>query len=93
MEREITEFRQTREQQLQQLMIRMREALLKEIMDVVTERGHVRGLDLVFDKSGASSSGFSPILFSPDSMDFTTEVMTELTRKGGATPPSSPNKP
>jgi Skp family chaperone for outer membrane proteins len=93
MEREITEFRQTREQQLQQLMTRMREALLKEIMDVVTERGHVRGVDLVLDKSGASTSGFSPILFSPDSMDFTTEVMTELTKKGGAPPSSSPNKP
>jgi outer membrane protein len=93
MEREITEFRQTREQQLQQLMTRMREALVKEIMDVVTERGHVRGLDLVLDKSGASASGFSPILFSPDTMDFTTDVMTELTKKGAATPSSSPNKP
>jgi outer membrane protein len=93
MEREISEFRQTREQQLQQLMVRMRETLLKEVMDVVRERGHVRGLDLILDKSGASTSGFSPILFSPDAMDFTAEVMTDLTKKGRATPSSSPSKP
>lgn len=89
MEREITEFRQTREQQLQQQMIRLREVLLKEIMEVVTERGKARGLDLVFDKSGASANRFSAILFSPESMDFTTEVITEVNKK----PPASPGKP
>jgi Skp family chaperone for outer membrane proteins len=94
MEREITEFRQTREQQLQQQMVRLREVLLKEIMEVVTEREKARGLDLVIDKSGASTNGFSPILFSPESMDFTTEVITELNKKGNApTSSPSPRKP
>lgn len=96
MEREITEFRQTREQQLQQQMIRLRESLLKEIMEVVTERGKARGVDLVIDKSGASTNGFSPILFSPDSMDFTTEVVGELNKKertaGKADPEKTPAK-
>ena len=54
MEREITEFRQTREQQLQQQMSRMRENLLKEITDVVMEQVKSRNMDLVFDKSGAT---------------------------------------
>jgi outer membrane protein len=94
MEREITEFRQTREQQLQQQMIRLREVLLKEIMEVVTEREKARGLDLVIDKSGASTNGFSPILFSPESMDFTTEVITGLNKKEqAATRSPSPGKP
>ena len=93
MEREITEFRQTREQQLQEQMGRLREVLLKEIMEVVTDREKAKGLDLVIDKSGASSNGFSPILFSPESIDFTTEVITELNKKGLAAPSPSPTKP
>lgn len=93
MEREITEFRQTREQQLQQQMIRLREVLLKEIMEVVTERQKVRDLDLVIDKSGPSTNGFSPILFSPESIDFTTEVITELNKKAHGTPSPLPSKP
>jgi outer membrane protein len=86
MEREINEFRQTREQQLQQQMLRLRETIVKEITDVVVERGKARNLDLVFDKSGVSLNRFSPILFSPDSMDFSAEVIAELNRK-------SPTKP
>ena len=94
MEREITEFRQTREQQLQQQMVRMREGLLKEMMEVVTVRGKTRGFDFVLDKSGPSANGFSPILFSPDSMDFTTEVIAELNKRANApTASSSPSKP
>ena len=86
MEREINEFRQTREQQLQQQMLRLREAIVKEITDVVIERGKARNLDLVFDKSGVSLNHFSPILFSPDSIDFSAEVIAELNKK-------SPTKP
>jgi Skp family chaperone for outer membrane proteins len=93
MEREITEFRQTREQQLQQQMLRMREGLLKEITDVVMEQVKSRNMDLVFDKSGASLNRFSPILFSPDGMDFTTEVITEVNKKANAAPSPSPRKP
>lgn len=88
MEREITEFRQTREQQLQQQLLRMREGILKEITDVVLERGKSKNMDLVFDKSGASLNRFSPILFSPESMDFTAEIITELNKR--ARPTSTP---
>jgi outer membrane protein len=87
MEREINEFRQTREQQLQQQMLRLRESIVKEITDVVMERGKSKNLDLVFDKAGASSNRFSPILFSLDSMDFTADVIVELNKKERATKP------
>jgi Skp family chaperone for outer membrane proteins len=96
MEREITEFRQTREQQLQQQMLRMRENLLKEITDVVMEQVKSRNMDLVFDKSGASLNRFSPILFSPEAMDFTADVVAALNKKTPATaaiPPEKPGKP
>jgi outer membrane protein len=96
MEREINDFRQTREQQLQQQMLRLREGIVKEIVDVVMERGKSRNLDLVFDKSGATLNHFSPILFSPDSMDFTAEIIAELNKKSATTSPTvarTPAKP
>jgi outer membrane protein len=97
MEREINDFRQTREQQLQQQMLRLREGIVKEITNVVMERGKSKNLDLVFDKSGATLNRFSSILFSPDSMDFTAEVISELNKKNATTspPPASrtPAKP
>lgn len=96
MEREINDFRQTREQQLQQQMLRFREGIVKEVVDVVMERGKLRNLDLVFDKSGASLNRFSPILFSPDSMDFTAEIIAELNKKSATTSPAvarTPAKP
>jgi outer membrane protein len=90
MEREINDFRQTREQQLQQQMLRLRKGIVKEVTEVVIAQGKSKNLDLVFDKSGASLNRFSPILFSPDSMDFTAEVIAELNKKERPTtlPPS-----
>ena len=38
MEREINDFRQTRERQLQEQAMRMREGIVKEITDVVMEK-------------------------------------------------------
>lgn len=92
MEREITEFQKTREQQLQQQMLRMRESILKEITEVVVERGKSKNLDLVLDKSGASANRFSPVLFSPESMDFTAEVVGELNKRERATSKADPEK-
>ena len=85
MEREITEFRQTREQQLQQQMLRMREGLLKEITDIVMEQVTSKNMELVFDKSGVSLNRISPILFSPDSMDFTADVIAQLNKSARVT--------
>src|SRR3954449_2939796 len=89
MEREINEFRQTREQQLQQQMQRMREGILKEITEVVLEHVKARSLDLVFDKSGASLNGFSPVLFSRDAGDFTSDVISALNKAPARSMPAS----
>ena len=89
MEREINEFRQTREQQLQQQAMRMREGIVKEITDVVLERVKTNGMDLVFDKSGQSQNFVPVVLYSKDSADFTTEIITALNKKA----PSAPDKP
>jgi outer membrane protein len=86
MEREINEFRQTREQQLQQQAMRMRESIVKEITDLVLERVKSNGMDLVFDKSGLSTNYVPVIMYSKDSADFTTEIITALNKKAASTP-------
>ena len=87
MEREMNEFGATREQQLQQQVLAFRETVLKEITDVVMERVKANNFDLVIDKSGPGVSGFSPLLFSRESADFTAEVIAAV-QKGGAAPAS-----
>jgi outer membrane protein len=90
MEREINEFRQTREQQLQQQAMRMREGIVKEITDVVLERVKTNGMELVFDKSGLSQNFVPVLLYSKDSADFTTEIITALNKKAASAPAEKP---
>lgn len=73
MEREITAFRQTREQQLQEQILRMKNEILREVTNAVLEIARRKQFDLVLDKSGLSTSGISPLLFSRPSDDFTDE--------------------
>jgi Skp family chaperone for outer membrane proteins len=82
MEREITEFRQTRERQLQEQALRMREGIVKEITDVVMEKVKAGNLDLVFDKSGNSLNGVPVLMYSRDSVDFTNDVIAVLNKPG-----------
>ena len=88
MEREISEFRQTREQQLEQQMHNLHETLIKEITAVVLEQAKTKNFDLVFDTSGASLSRFSPVLFSRERADFSGDVIAALNK--GAVPTASP---
>jgi len=84
MEREINEFRQTRERQLQEQAMRMREGIVKEITDVVNEKVKAGGLDLVFDKSGMSLNGVPLLMYSKENVDFTNDVITVLNKPGRA---------
>lgn len=81
LEREISEFRQTREQQLQQQAMRMREGIVKEITDIVLDRVKTNGMDIVFDKSGLSTNYVPVVLYSKDSADFTSDIITALNKK------------
>src|SRR5712672_3721052 len=63
MEREISDFRQTRERQLQEQLMRVREGIVKEITEVVLERVKANHLDLVLYKSGMSINGVPALLF------------------------------
>src|SRR5213595_2201914 len=80
MEREITEFRQTRERQLQEQALRMREGIVKEITDVVMDKVKTNHLDLVFDRSGMSLNGVPVVMYAPDNVDFTSDIITVLNK-------------
>ena len=88
MEREISDFRQTRERQLQEQLMRVREGIVKEITEVVMEKVKTNNLDLVFDKSGMSINGVPVLLFSHDNIDFTNDVIAVLNKPGRAAPPA-----
>ena len=90
MERELNDFRQTRERQLQEQAMRMRDNIVKEITDVIMERVKASGYDLVLDKSGQSVSSVPVVLHSKDTMDFTTEVITALNKKPATTTTEKP---
>ncbi len=84
MEREINEFRQTRERQLQEQALRMREGIVKEITDIVIDRVKANNLDLVFDKSGNSLNGVPLLMYSRDTVEFTNDIVTALNKPGRA---------
>jgi outer membrane protein len=95
MEREITEFRQTREQQLQQQALRMREGIVQEITEVVMEKVKASNMDLVLDKSGMSLNGVPLVLFSQPNAEFTNDIIATLNKPGrapaaAASPAASP---
>src|SRR6266705_71157 len=93
MEREINDFRQTRERQLQEQAMRMREGIVKEITDVVMEKVKAKNLDLVFDKSGMSINGVPVVMYAPDNDDFTNEVVAALNKPGRASASSTSTSP
>ena len=90
MEREINDFRQTRERQLQEQAMRMRETLVKEITDVIMDRVKSSGYDMVFDKSGQSTNFISVVMYAKESMDFTTDVITTLNKRPATTTTEKP---
>jgi outer membrane protein len=84
MEREISDFRQTRERQLQEQLMRVREGIVKEITDVVMEKVKANRFDLVFDKSGMSINGVPFLLYAPENVDFTNDIIAVLNKPGRA---------
>jgi Skp family chaperone for outer membrane proteins len=84
MEREISDFRQTRERQLQEQLMRVREGIVKEITDVVMEKVKANHFDLVLDKSGMSINGVPFLLYAPDNFDFTNDIIAVLNKPGRA---------
>lgn len=99
LERDINEFRQLREQQLQTEGMQQRKGLYEEILKVVNDKAKADQYDLVFDKSGVGAMGLPFLIHSKEgtTQDFTAEVIVELNKDapaGGAAPaPAAEEKP
>ena len=71
--------------------MRMREGIVKEITDVVMEKVKAKSLEFVLDKSGVSINGVPVVLYAPESVDFTNEIIETLNKPGRA--PVAARKP
>jgi outer membrane protein len=80
LEREINEFKNSREKQLQEQAVRMRNQIVEEIMKLIQDKVKSDGYELVFDKSGQSLNGVQFVLYSKDSMDFSEDIVTSLNK-------------
>ena len=99
LENEITEFKNSREKQLQEQAVRMRNQIVEEIMKIVSDEVRTNNYDLVLDKSGQSLNGVQIVLHSKDSMDFSDDIITGLNKNRPApsiaplaTPSPTPKK-
>lgn len=84
LDREIAEFRGTRERQLQEQFIRMRKDIIDDIMKVVNEQIKTADYDIVLDKSGMSMGQVPVVIYSRDSLDFSKTIIEALNK--GAKP-------
>jgi len=86
LERDIADFRQRREGQLQSEGMQQRKGLYEEILKVVNEKAKADAYDLVFDKSGLGALGLPFLIHSKEGVtqDFTAEVIVELNKNAPA---------
>jgi outer membrane protein len=89
LDREVAEFRNTRERQIQEQFVRMRKDIIDEIMVVVNEQIKTGGYDLVLDKSGMSMGQIPVMLYSRQDMDFTPAVVNALNKNAPRTAPAN----
>jgi outer membrane protein len=96
LEREITEFRDSREKQLQEQAVRMRNGIVAEITKLVLDKVRAENYDIVMDRSGLSLNGVPILIFAKDGLDFSDDIITELNKNkpkdsdvGAGTPAAS----
>lgn len=95
--RDINEFAKRRQAQIADKLTRMRKEILADLHTFVSDRSKASGYDLVFDKSGHSTSGIEILLFSKDAIDFTNDLLKEVNvaapAAGTPAPATAPVKP
>jgi len=88
LDREITEFRGTRERQLQEQFVRMRKDIIDDIMKIVNDKVKTAGFDVVFDKSGMSMGQIPVLVYSRNDLDFSKEIVDTLNKNAPKTAPA-----
>jgi Skp family chaperone for outer membrane proteins len=83
LDREITEFRGTRERQLQEQFVRMRKDIIDDIMKIVNNEVKNAGYDLILDKSGMSMGQVPVVIYSRADLDFSKSIVEALNKDAG----------
>ena len=78
--RDIQEFAKRRQAQIADKLNRMRKDILADLHTYVADKSKASGYDLVFDKSGKSTSGIEVLLFSKDAIDFTNDLLKDVNK-------------
>lgn len=86
---ELQNFQQSRERQIQEQILRERDHIVDEIMKLIKDRVQTDNFDLVFDKSGNSSSMVPVVLYSRDNMDFSEDIIRTLNKNKPADAPAT----
>lgn len=89
LEREIGEFRTSRDKSFQEQAVRMRDGIVKKITEVIKEKVKSDQYDLVLDKSGMSMHGVPVVLYSKDTADFSQSVIDTLNKEDGGSAAST----
>jgi Skp family chaperone for outer membrane proteins len=88
-DKEASDFKTTREKELQEQFLRMRKDIIDDIMTVVKKKVTDAGYDLVFDRSGLSMGQIPVLVYSAESMDFSQSVIKALNEAAPKTKPSN----
>ncbi len=78
LDKEVNEFKGTRERQLQEQFLRMRKDIIEDIMKVVNTKVSDAGYDVVLDKSGLSMGQVPVVIYSRDDLDFSKDIVAKL---------------
>ncbi len=89
LDKEASDFKNTREKELQEQFLRMRKDIIEDIMKVVNQKVKDSGYDLVFDKSGLSMGQIPVLVYSSESYDFSKDVIKTLNAAAPKTAPSA----
>jgi len=84
LDREIADFRSTKQKALQDQFLRMRKDIVDDIMKTVGDLVKAKGYDIVFDKSGLSAGAVPVVLSSREDLDFSAEVTASLNKNAPA---------
>jgi len=84
LDREIADFRASKQKALQDQFLRMRKDIVDDIMKTVNEIVKAKGFDIVFDKSGLSAGAVPVVLYSRDDLDFSADVTAALNKNAPA---------
>jgi Skp family chaperone for outer membrane proteins len=84
LDREIADYRSSKQKSLQDQFLRMRKDIVDDIMKTVNDIVKSKSYDIVFDKSGLSAGAVPVVLFSRSDLDFSQEVVAALNKNAPA---------